>query len=211
MPKLQVPVTKGKGFVEIDTDAIPEDVFREIVLQGLKVLVNRGTSKITSTTYPNADELKAAAMAKAEEQVQLILTSKIKFTGGKKKGAGGAVMVEARRLAKNLVKDTLKKAGHKISHYPASEITKAANALLENPDVGPGLMKKAEEAVAERNAASVPEAIDIAALIQTDPKLVAAAEAKKAKPKAEGQLSAKQAGKAAPRKKGQGKGAPAQA
>lgn len=190
-----IPVTKGKGTISINTADLPDDVYREVILQGLKVLVNRGASKITKETYPKPDELKAAAMAKAEEQVELIKTSKIKFSGqAKAKKASGAVMTEARRLAKNLVKDEMKRQGIRISHVDAKDITKAANELLE---VMPELIAQAEANVAERD--KTPVKIDLGSLIHVNPDKVAKAEAKKKdKP-----LSAKQAGMTAKRKKGE--------
>lgn len=202
MPVIQVPVIKGgKGaFVEIDTDKIPEDVYAEMVKLGAKVLVNRGTSKITATTYPNEGERQAAAKAKAAEQVEAIMTSKIKFTGGKSKskGTGGAVMTEARRIAKGIVKDLIKAQGKKISHYEPKEITAAANALLES-ETGPDIIKQAEANLAER--ANVKPAIDLSALLQPSEKMVAKAEAAAAKKKEKAPLSAKQAGKTAKRSK----------
>ena len=198
MAIVQVPVTKGKGFIDIDTDNIPEDVYREVVLQGLKAIVNRGTSKITKEAYPDPEEMKAAAMATAEKQVELVKTSKIKFSGASKvKKASGAVMTEARRIARNLVKDAIKAAGHKISHYGASEITAAANAYI---DKDPSILEMAKAAIEERE--KKPAAIDIMSMVKESPKLVAKAEEKKAKAKADGTLSKTQAGKVAQRKKG---------
>lgn len=198
MAILKVPVTKAKGqFVEVDTEKLKDDVFGEALALGLKVLVNRGTSKITKPLF-EGDEAKMAeaAMKKADEQVELIYTSKIKFTGQKKaKGASGAVMTEARRLAKNLVKDQIKAAGLKISHYEASEITKAANALLES-ETGPSIIEQAKANIAERE--NIKPALDVTALIAPSQKKVDAAEAKKKEKKP---LSAKQAGKTAPRAK----------
>ena len=195
MAIMQVPVTKGKGFIEINTDEIPEAVYAEALLQGLKVLANRGGSKITKETYPKEDELKAAAMAKAEEQKVLIMTGGIKFTGQTKtKKASGAVMTEARRLAKNLVKDMMKEQGIKVSHVDAKDITAAANKVLE---LKPELIEMAEKNIAERSA--TPVQIDLSTIIHANPDKVAKAEAKKKdKP-----LSAKQAGMVAKRAKGQ--------
>src|ERR1017187_5729515 len=147
---VNVPITKGKTTMAVTLADIPDDVYQEALLQGLKVLLNRGASKITKETYPQAEELKAAALAKAQEQLELVQTSKIKFTGGKKKsGATGAVMTEARRLAKALVKDELKRAGIKISHVEASEITKAANLYLES-EKGALLVEQAMANLADR-------------------------------------------------------------
>ena len=197
---VNVPITKGKSTLAVDISAIPDDVWQEVILQGLKVLCNRGASKITKETYPQAEELKAAAMSKAAEQLEAINTSKIKFTGGKKKsGATGAVMTEARRLAKALVKDELKRAGIKISHVEASEITKAANLYLES-EHGSALIEKAKANLAEREKVSIGDTIDVSKVIAISPELVAKANARKGKG---GTLSAKQAGKVAKRAKGE--------
>lgn len=199
MAELQVPITKAKGqFITIDVDALPPEVFTEAVLQGLKVLANRGTSKITKAAYPNAEELLAAAVAKANEQLELMLSGKIKFTGQKKaSGVSGAVRTEAMRLARNLVKDEMKRQGIKISHVEASEITKAAKELLE---AMPELVETAKANIEARNAVPVSKAINIKGLIKESPALVAKAEARKSKA---GTLSAKQAGKVKTRAKGQ--------
>lgn len=196
---VNVPITKGKTTLAVDTDTIPDDVFAEVVLQGLKVLLNRGMSKVTKEAYPNADEMKAKAVEVANAQLELVLTSKIKFTGGKKKsGSTGAVMTEARRLAKALVKDELKRAKIKISHVEASEITKAANLYLES-ERGAALIEKAKANLAEREKVTLGDVFDITAIVKEDPKLVAKAEAKRKG----GGLSAKQAGKVAKRAKGE--------
>jgi hypothetical protein len=189
---VNVPITKGKTTLAVAIDDIPADVWAEVILQGLKVLLNRGTSKVTKETYPKADELAAKAVETAQAQLELVMTSKIKFTGGKKKsGTTGAVMTEARRLAKALVKDELKRAGIKISHVEASEITKAANAYLETAK-GAELIEQAKKNLAEREKVSIGDAgLNIASMVAISPELVAKAEAKKAKG---GTLSAKQAG-----------------
>jgi hypothetical protein len=199
MAIMSVPITKGKTTLDIDTETLPEDVYREVILQGLKVLMNRGTSKITKEFYPDSEEMKAAAVKTAEAQIEALKTGKIKFSGSSKvKKASGAVMTEARRLARNMVKDAMKEAGYKISHVEASEITKAANALLE---ADPSLVETAKANLEER--AKKPMAIDIKSLVKESPKLVAKAEEKKAKAKASAPLSAKQAGKVTPRQKPQ--------
>ena len=200
MAILQVPITKGKGFIEIDTEdgeALPSEVYKEALLLGLKELCNRGMSKLTKASF-NGDEeaLKAGAMAQAEKNVEAIAQGKIRFLGKKAKtGESAAVMTEARRLAKNLVKDGIKAAGMKISHVEAKDITAAANELLAND---PSLIEQAKANLEER--AKVPAKVDlIKSLIKESPKLVAKAEAASAKKKTT--LSKTQAGKVAPRAK----------
>lgn len=190
MAVLSIPVTKGKSSMDVDLDKLSDEVLREVYLQGLKVLLNRGASEVTASKIPDEEERKAEAMAIAAKQLEAVYGGTIKFTGGKAKKASGAVMTEARRIAKALVKDELKRQGHKISHFEASDITKAANALLDT-DQGKEILAQAEANLAERS--KTPVAIDLGGLIQASPKRVAAAEKAKAEKKT--QLSAKQAGK----------------
>lgn len=204
MPVVNIVVIKGKGTVAIDTDALPDAVYQAALLIGLKDLANKGMSKITKTTYPNEEELKAAAMAKATENAEAIANGTIKLPGTKSASGKvpGEVMTEARRLAKAIIKEQMKAAGLKVSHYPAKEITAAANALIESDAT---IIATATDNIAQRKAAPAVEG-NILATLKADPKLVAEAEAKK---KA-GTLSKTQAGKTAPRsKKGKGGGATA--
>lgn len=195
---LSIPLKNGAGSIEVDTGALPEDVYREALLQGLKVLAERNMSKLTKTAYPDDTERKAAIKAKAEANVQDMYAGKVKLTGqAKVKKASGAVMTEAMRLARNLVKDAMKANKIKISHVKASEITAAAKALLEQD---PSILATAEANLKAREA--TPAKIDIKSLIHVDPALVAKDEAKRAEAKASKPLSAKQAGKIAPRAKG---------
>lgn len=190
MAIFQVPCVKGKSTMEVDSDKITDEAtYREIFLQGLKVVLNRGTSKVTGTTYPVADELKAKAIEIAEEQLGLIYAGKIKITGAKIKKASGAVTTEAMRLARLLVKAAMKEAKIKVSHVESSEITKAAKALLE---ADPSIMAQAEANVTERSKTEIK--IDVSSLITVNPELVKKAEAKKAAAKKDKPLSAKQAG-----------------
>lgn len=196
MAIFKVPVVKGKGFVEIDSDTIPEHIFAAALEAGFKVLVNGGMSKVTKAEYPVAEELQAKAMSVAEERVGQINAGTLKLAGKKATGkVKGEVMTEALRLAKAIVKDQMREAGMKISHYKASEITTAAKAVLEDQ---PELIAQAEAAIEARKATPKSQTINLASLMKADPELVAKADAKK-KP-----LSAKQAGMTTKSKKGKG-------
>lgn len=187
----KVPVTKAKTTIDIDLDRLPDAVYREVILQGMKVVANRSMTKITKETYPNADELKAAALAQAEKTVQAMYDGKIRIMGAKAEKTSGAVMTEARRLARNLVKDELKRQKVKISYVEASEITKAANALIA---ADPSIVKAAEESLKARDAKSSAIKTKLEGIISAVPQ----SEAKKkkdeaAKAAAKAQLSATQA------------------
>lgn len=200
MATLKIPVTKAGRTLDVDTDALPEESYRIALEEGLKVLLNKGMSKITTKGLEGSDldKAKEAAFAKGTENLEACMAGKIKRGRTTAKDASGAkvpgvVMTEARRLAKEVVKNELRAAGIKISHVEASEITKAANELLA---VEPSFIEQAKTNIEARSAKVT--SINIASLVHTSPKLVAKAEAAKAEKKS--QLSAKQAGKVAPRK-----------
>lgn len=202
-----IPVTKAKQSIEIAIDDVPDDVYKEALLLGLKEIVNRGMSKITVAKLSGKDleSAQAAAMEAAAKNVEAIKTSKIRFAGKKADSkVSGAEQTEAMRLAKNLVKDAMKSAGLKISHTPASEITAAAKEVLASD---PTIYATARANLESR--AKTPIKIDIKKLVKADPKLVAKAEAAKDAKKKDKPISAKQAGMVAPRQKPKPAGATA--
>jgi len=192
-----VPLKNGAGEVRVDTRSFNDEVYKEVLLQGIKAIAERNMSKLTKEAYPVETERKAAILAKAQANVKAMAEGTIKITGKTIKKVSGAIMTEAMRLGRNLVKDAMKANKIKISHVKASEITAAAKALLESD---PSIIATAEANLKAREA--TPMKINIASLIHVDPELVRKDEAKKAKEKAEKPLSAKQAGKVAPRAKG---------
>ena len=197
-PNITIALKNGAGTVVVDCDRLPLDVYREALTQGLKVLAERAMSKITKEAYPVEAERKAAIKAKAEENVADMYAGKTKITGASKaEKPKGAVMTEAMRLARALVKDFMKANKIKISTVKASEVTTAAKALI---DSDPSILATAKANLEAR--AATPTMVDLKSLIKIDPELVAKAEAKKAADKASKPLSAKQAGKVAPRAKG---------
>ena len=200
---ITVPVTKGNTTINIDTEILPEKYYVAALTSGLKTLVNGGTTKIIKPKVQTPEAMAAyhaEAIAKAQERVEAMMAGKLKVgRAAAEAGPSGAVMTEARRLARQLVKDTLREAGQKVSHYKASEITAAANQLLASPD-GKSLITQAEENLTSRKPVVK---VDISK-IKEDPELIAkdlAAKEAKAEAKAAGAgvLSAKQAGKVAPR------------
>lgn len=199
---LKIPVTKGKGFVELNTGDLPDHVYKAILIEGAKHYINTKMTKI-ATAGLEGEELagaRAAAMKQAEANVASMVAGTIRIVGQKASGDGkvsGKVMTEARRIAKALVKEEMKRLKIKVSHVEASEITKAANALIE---ANPEIVTKAQAAIAAQEAEAAGIKIDVAS-IAISPTKVKAAEAKKAAGKTT--LSATQAGKPAKRKKGE--------
>jgi len=220
---LPIPITKaGNKTIEISTDNIPDEMYNIALAEGLKVLLNRGMSKVPASKGLEGKELEdvhVSAYTIAEKNVEKLYAGELK--GGRsiasKDGdkVSGVVMTEARRLAKEVIKNEIKAAGMKISHVPAADITKAANALLTtdksylataqaNIEARMALVTKGkDEAEAKASALAMLQKLGG---IAESPKLVKAAAERKAKEKAEKGLSKTQAGIVAPRKKGEGTG-----
>jgi hypothetical protein len=216
MGVLNIPVVKAGGkTIAIDTDTDLDDrMFKLALEEGLKVLINAKMSKITAQSKLEGAELeasRAAALEIAEKNLAAIKSGEFK-KGGRSTSASSTkipreVMTEARRLAKEVIKNEIRAAGMKISHVEPRDITAAANNLLETD---PSYIEQAKANIEARNVVAPVSTDDptvVAAaksklaslgLSGESPKLLAAAEERKAKSKAV--LSATQAGKAAPRK-----------
>ena len=195
----QVPIPKaGKGItIEVDADQLPLEMYARALEEGLKVLLNGRMSKITTSKLEGEDLAKAqtAALAIATENVEKLMAGTLTKRSGSasKTGVAREVMTEARRLAKEVVKNEIRKAGHKPSQVEAKDITAMANSLIESD---PGYIEEAKENLAKRAKAPVP--VDLSGVIQVSPRLIAkAADKKKASKEI---LSKTQAGKVAPRK-----------
>lgn len=147
--KIMVEIVKAKQSMEFWTGDLPDEVYMEALRQGLKVLANRGTTKITKSEYPNPDELKAAALAKATTIKADMEAGKIRIVGGGKDKVTGAVKTEAMRMGRALVKDELKRQKIKISYVDAKDITKMAEDIIR---INPEIMEKAKQAVEAREA-----------------------------------------------------------
>ncbi len=184
---LSVPVTKAsaKGepaFISINLDALPPDVYTEILLQGCKTLVNRGMSDVTG---PKTEKSKAIASDIAEKNVNAMYDGKVRLsTGVRTKVKTGAINTEAMRLARVLIRDTLKAAGEKVSHYSAKAITELAKEYLESEDGNELVAQAAENIKAREEQEKASKAkIDISK-IKPDPKLVEASKLKSKKARA---------------------------
>lgn len=206
MAELNIPITKaGNKTIKVETDNLPDEMFKMALEEGLKVMLNKKMSKVKSAkglSEADAAKEQAAAMEIAGKNLEDILANKMKK--GRAAGASkvaGVVMTEARRLAKEVIKNEIRAAGMKVSHIEASQITALANELLKTDE---SYIKQAEANIEQRKAKVNDDKDAAIALLQKlggiaeSPKLVAKAEKEKAEKKAT--LSKTQAGKVAPRK-----------
>lgn len=199
--ELQIPI-KGGQTIPFDSDWLssddcPTEVYAAIISAGLQHYLNAKMAKMSVKDLEGAklDEAKAAIMKQAEENKAELMKGNI---GRKAKAKDGklpaAVQTEAMRLARAAVKQMLKDAKKKVSLYAASEITKAAKALLEK---NPKLIEQARANVEERAAQKV-EGIDLSTLTE-DPKKVEEANARKKPAKEKAPAAAVVAAKAKPK------------
>lgn len=219
MAAIQVPIKSGVT-IAFDPELITDDdTYSAIFLLGLQAVLSKGMSKLTKNAFTDAGATKAGfadakahmeaeIAAKAEANAKDLLENGIKAKKAKAKVAG-KVKVEAMRIARGLIRDKLKAEGYVLSHIKASEISAIAEQYLAT-DAGKAIITQAEANLKAREETPVLEGLDLSG-VKVDPKLVAAAEEKKAKAKKDKPLSAKQAGMTAPRKKGDKPGAGASA
>ena len=194
MNVIDIPISKGKDlFFPVDLDEImgeefPADVYREIIFQGLKQVMNRGFSvQESAKKMSEAEQAKhnATLLKIAEENMEKYRKGEIRVSGGKAKtkGLARAIMTEATRLAKVIVKDGIRRLGTvKVSHVPARVITTRAKEFLET-EAGQKLIDEATATIKAREAATF--GIDLSN-IKADPKLVAKSKEKNKKPAKEG-------------------------
>jgi hypothetical protein len=200
MAIFNVPIAKGgpSAFVEIDSDALDAEDYKLVVAEGLKALCNARMSKVGAVTKLEGADLanaQAHALRIAEENKTMLLAGKLRSKAAGRKAKSDIsreVQIEARRIGREMVKNLIRANGGQPSKYKASEITAAADNLIASDAT---ILDKARENLANRASIAMPGA-DILAGLAPDPKLVAAAEAKKAAAKANKPLSAKQAGMA---------------
>lgn len=200
----QVPIAKAgdKAFIEVNLkELVDDEMYAAVLMEGLKSILNARMSKVGAVTKLKDKELadaQALALKIAEENKAKLFSGEVKVKGKRaaKSDLPREVQSEARRQAREVVRNTIKAAGGKISQYAAKDITAWADQVIA---ADPSFIEKAQATIAAR--ANLTLEIDAAVVLaKADPKKVAKAAADKAaRP-----LSAKQAGTVAPRKKPKG-------
>jgi hypothetical protein len=181
---LKIWIPKAKAWLEMDTAKLQNHVYQELLVLGGKTATTRGMTTITKERFPNPEELQAAAMAKAEQNLADLYAGKISIRGAAKSDkVSREVMTAARNIARKMVRELLKRRGVKVTQVKSSDITKAANLMLAS---NPEIIEKARKEQDDIEKAD----IDLDMDIEVDPKLVAA----QSKRKTDKTLSAKQAG-----------------
>ncbi|MGI0083674.1 MAG: hypothetical protein ACREBQ_01185 [Nitrososphaerales archaeon] len=198
MAILMIPISKAGNYqLPVDTEDadLPVEMYIRALEEGFKVLLNARMSKVTGVTTLKGDELaKAHAKAKeiADENYSRLMAGTL-TKGRQKASANGEpreVMTEALRLAKEIVKNQIRKNGGRISKVPMSKQTEVAREILATEDKNDpkSCVAKARVNLAERSNELVPEKVDYASRLVESTELIErgnrAAQAKKAKAKA---------------------------
>jgi hypothetical protein len=195
---LNIRVVKAKTTIEVNVEEIDDATYTQIFALGVETYINNLGTKIVAKNFANDEELAKAALEAAQAKIAELRAGLMKVKGVKaSKGTPAAVMVEARRRAKNHLKLEYKQGGGKPSQVEAKAWTQAANLYLETDD-GKALIADVKQIMEQAKTGPITVPASILAGIKPSAKLVEAAEAKKAKAKAGQPISAAEAGKIVP-------------
>ena len=202
---ISVPIGKAGKDVNLDVDVgqLSDDMYALVMAEGLKAILNSRMSKVGPVTKlekeGKLEELatnRDLALKIAQDNLTKLMAGDIKAKSkAAKSDLPREVQTEARRIAREIVKNQIRAAGGKPSHYAAKDITLAADEFIK---ADASIVTKARENLANREG--IKPAVDLSSLIKESPQLVAKAKAKSEANKAPG-LSAKQAGMVPTRKK----------
>jgi hypothetical protein len=205
MSVFQIPVPKVKGkYIEIDTESLPEEVYKYVVHMGFKAILGRGATGIKRENFAKTSDYEAAIMETAEKQAEMARQGKTRLVGmGKSASAKKAdpIHTEAVRIAKKHARDVVHAQNAtvenradriKMSTITAAEWTRTAEAYISSD---PDFWYKAARDSLSRAAVAPVKGVDF--MPKVDSKLVekaqaaAAAKTKAAKSKQEGKEAAK--------------------
>ena len=165
---LQVIITKAStkdhtAFIEVEPERFTDEVYQYLLMKGLEPTINSRMTKVGAITKLTGKELKSAqdlAMKIAQENLDDLYAGNIKHSRAKAKSTiPAAVMAEARRLAKFAIKDAVRAAGLKPSHYDEKAYTAKANELISSD---PYYLTQAKENIEARKTPTHTITLDIA-------------------------------------------------
>lgn len=139
-------VNVGKSIeLDIDHTKLPENALNHAIMIGLRNILMDSHASITTEEYPEADEREAAARAMVDKKLAALLSGEVRVVGTRE---GDPVRVEALRLATDIVKGKIRKAGKKVADYEPKAIREAAAKLIT-----PELLATAKARVDEARSA----------------------------------------------------------
>jgi len=163
---IDVPCVKGKDSFKVNISMFPDVTYDELVYLGVKSLLNRGQSDITTSKFPDEEERVEQAIEIAKKTLADMYAGKVRRTSGAKstKGGKGEFAVECRRLATIYVREQLKDEGFRVSLIKTEVINKLRDELIETD---PSIMEEAKANVAARKSKKVKK-IDLSKVAEDD-------------------------------------------
>lgn len=140
-------VNVGKSIeLDIDHTALPANALQHAIMIGLRNILMDSHASITDKEYPDAGEREAAARAMVDKKLAALMSGEVRVQSTRE---GDPVRAEALRMATDIVKAKIRKAGKKVADYEAKAVREAALKL-----VTPELMAQAKARVDETRAAT---------------------------------------------------------
>jgi len=130
-------VNVGKGLeIEVDFGKLPVAAIDHLQYIGARNVLMDCHASVTADEYPDETERKAVATSMVEKKLAALMAGEVRVQSTRE---GDPVRAEALRMATDIIKAKIKKAGKKVSDYDAKDIraavtkldTKTWNDLLE--------------------------------------------------------------------------------
>jgi hypothetical protein len=129
---------------------LPEAALNHAIMIGLRNILMDSHASVTKEEYPDDAEREAAARAMVQKKLDALMSGEVRVASTRE---GDPVKAEAIRMASDIVKAALRKAGKKLSDYEPKAIREAAVKYL-GTDQGADIMAKAKTRVEEQRAAA---------------------------------------------------------
>jgi hypothetical protein len=151
---MSTTVNVGKSInVEIDFTAMPQAALDHILYIGARNILMDSHASITADEYPNADERQAAASSMVQKKLDALMRGEVRVQSTRE---GDPVRAEALRMATDIVKTKIRKAGKKVADYEAKAIREAAAKIIT-----PELLAQAKARVAETQSIDTGDLADL--------------------------------------------------
>lgn len=141
-------VNIGKGItLSVDESKLPANALQHVIYIGLRNVLMDAHASITTETNPN--DLADVAKAVSEKKLAALMAGEVRVSSARE---GDPVKAEAIRIASDMVKKAIRKAGKKVSDYKTKAIRdKAVELVGKNPSI----TETAKKRVAELRATDI--------------------------------------------------------
>lgn len=136
-------VNIGKGIeLDVNANALPANVMEHVVYIGLRNILMDSHASVTRES--DGENFVANAQAQAEKKLAAMMAGEVRVAGTRE---GDPVRAEAIRIASDMIRTALRKAGRKVSEVDAKALREKAVALIgQKPDILEMARKRVDEA-----------------------------------------------------------------